>query len=179
MSLIKCPECDKEISDKAKVCPMCGYPIREEIDKLSSKPASATGMNICPKCGNFMIAKEKCPDCGTNMIDCNCTEEKWTDMLLDGTLNEWESQMRSKYVLSSDKFDNDLYSNRINSEQKEDLYYNQLINEASSTIHCPTCNSTNIEKISFTKKAVSGAILGLFSSNVRRTFQCKNCGYKW
>lgn len=27
MSLIKCPECNKEISDKAKTCPNCGYPI--------------------------------------------------------------------------------------------------------------------------------------------------------
>jgi hypothetical protein len=27
MSLIKCPECNKEISDKAKSCPNCGCPI--------------------------------------------------------------------------------------------------------------------------------------------------------
>lgn len=27
MALIKCPECNKEISDKAKHCPHCGYPI--------------------------------------------------------------------------------------------------------------------------------------------------------
>lgn len=27
MALIKCPECGKEISDKAKSCPNCGYPI--------------------------------------------------------------------------------------------------------------------------------------------------------
>jgi len=27
MALIYCPECNKEISDKAKSCPRCGYPI--------------------------------------------------------------------------------------------------------------------------------------------------------
>ena len=27
MALIKCPECGKEISDKASSCPSCGYPI--------------------------------------------------------------------------------------------------------------------------------------------------------
>lgn len=27
MALIKCPECNKEISDKATACPNCGYPI--------------------------------------------------------------------------------------------------------------------------------------------------------
>lgn len=44
---------------------------------------------------------------------------------------------------------------------------------------CPTCNSTNIEKISLTKKAVSGALFGLFSSNVRNSMYCKNCGARW
>lgn len=29
MALIKCPECGKEISDKAKACPECGYKRRK------------------------------------------------------------------------------------------------------------------------------------------------------
>ena len=32
MALIKCKECGKEISSKAKSCPNCGYPIEEEVD---------------------------------------------------------------------------------------------------------------------------------------------------
>lgn len=28
MSLVKCPECQKEVSDKAKSCVYCGYPIK-------------------------------------------------------------------------------------------------------------------------------------------------------
>lgn len=27
MALINCPECGKEVSDKAKACPNCAYPI--------------------------------------------------------------------------------------------------------------------------------------------------------
>lgn len=44
---------------------------------------------------------------------------------------------------------------------------------------CPTCNSENVEKISTTKKILGGAMFGLFSSNVRNTMRCRNCGYKW
>ena len=44
---------------------------------------------------------------------------------------------------------------------------------------CPTCGSTNVEKISFGKKAVGGALFGLLSSDVRKSMHCKNCGYKW
>ncbi|SHO50614.1 zinc-ribbon domain-containing protein [Anaerocolumna xylanovorans] len=37
MALINCPECNKEISDKAASCPNCGYPIaKDESDKSKS-----------------------------------------------------------------------------------------------------------------------------------------------
>lgn len=31
MALINCPECGKEISDRARECPNCGYPINEYV----------------------------------------------------------------------------------------------------------------------------------------------------
>ena len=33
--------------------------------------------------------------------------------------------------------------------------------------------------ISVTSKVVGGAMFGIFSSNVRNTFKCEQCGYKW
>lgn len=30
MALIKCPECGREVSDKALSCPNCGYPISQD-----------------------------------------------------------------------------------------------------------------------------------------------------
>ena len=44
---------------------------------------------------------------------------------------------------------------------------------------CPTCGSTNIEKISTGSKMVGAAMLGILSSDVRNTMHCKNCGAKW
>lgn len=44
---------------------------------------------------------------------------------------------------------------------------------------CPTCGSERVEKISVGSKVVGGAMFGLFSSNVRKSYRCKNCGYKW
>lgn len=31
MAIIKCPECQNEVSDKASACPKCGCPIREDV----------------------------------------------------------------------------------------------------------------------------------------------------
>lgn len=44
---------------------------------------------------------------------------------------------------------------------------------------CPTCGSTNIEKISSFTKAIGFAAIGIFSSNFGKTMYCRNCGYKW
>ena len=38
MAMIKCPECGKDVSDKAANCPNCGNPINTKI--------------YCPKCGS-------------------------------------------------------------------------------------------------------------------------------
>lgn len=45
--------------------------------------------------------------------------------------------------------------------------------------HCPTCGSENVTKISLGSKAVGGAMFGIFSSNIRKSYKCNNCGYKW
>ena len=37
MALINCPECNKEISDSARKCPHCGYPLKEEVEVVYEK----------------------------------------------------------------------------------------------------------------------------------------------
>ena len=49
----------------------------------------------------------------------------------------------------------------------------------SNVPRCPTCGSTNIERISLGAKAVGGYMFGIFSSNIRRTYKCNDCKYKW
>lgn len=44
---------------------------------------------------------------------------------------------------------------------------------------CPTCGSTNIGKISGTKRWFSTGLFGIASSDVGKSMVCKNCGYKW
>ena len=48
-------------------------------------------------------------------------------------------------------------------------------------IRCPNCGSTNVKKISLTKRFFSTELFGLASSSIGKQFQCmeKNCGYKW
>ena len=71
MTLIKCPECEKKISDKAISCPNCGFPINDKEEKNNSSikliPAK------CPSCGsNIKVDKQdtktKCSYCNTTIL---------------------------------------------------------------------------------------------------------------
>lgn len=81
MSIIKCSNCEKEISDKAKECPQCGQPVildtpvQEEVTPILCEECGIEipeGMDVCPNCGNPISVKEKektpqnTEDTGTN-----------------------------------------------------------------------------------------------------------------
>ncbi len=59
-------------------------------------------------------------------------------------------------------------------EQTQEFY-----NKQQNIPKCPTCNSTNIEKISTASKAAGFITVGVFSKSFGKTFHCKNCGYRW
>lgn len=63
MALIKCPECGKEISDRAEACPKCGCPIEPKT--------------YCPEC-NKGIEKDakECPHCGYPLVEEEPKKEK-------------------------------------------------------------------------------------------------------
>lgn len=52
MALIQCPECGKEISDKAASCPNCGCPIVvvKETQQVSEMPANVNKNSIVAQC---------------------------------------------------------------------------------------------------------------------------------
>ena len=37
MALIKCPECKKKISDQCENCPQCGYPIKDNLQRVNTE----------------------------------------------------------------------------------------------------------------------------------------------
>lgn len=54
MALITCPECGKEVSDKASSCPNCGTPLNDTNNKKFCQHCGELidkDCVICPKCG--------------------------------------------------------------------------------------------------------------------------------
>lgn len=69
MALIACPNCGKEVSDRAEKCPACGHvliePKEEEIIKVSCPECGAEleeGAKVCPNCGCPIENEENEPE---------------------------------------------------------------------------------------------------------------------
>ena len=122
------------------------------------------------------------------------SEEKFQNYNSMKNGNFWKGFRFDKYTQHASVEDVGFYSNfrkenepfkpfpPIDKEKARAYTYSTPVvqkQESSNVPKCPTCQSTNIEKISLTSKVVGGALFGLFSSNVRKTMHCKNCGYKW
>lgn len=86
-------------------------------------------------------------------------------------------------IKEAEKFFNQHYKKVHKKKKKKNKQHSsnkpKQIIQQSNVPHCPTCGSTNIEKISMTRKAVGFLAVGFLSSSARNTYRCKNCGYKW
>lgn len=88
MALIKCPECGKEVSDKATACIHCGYPLGKIEEKMVEVPVQITESTKpekeecwkCPSCGQ--ISKQfgvyYCPKCNVRYVKYDDTQDKDT-----------------------------------------------------------------------------------------------------
>lgn len=96
---MSCPECDRQISDKAYSCPHCGFPIQkveceaqreERINNYNSlvDPKSTLYNAFCPVCGEvgYARAHEGCHFCGTEMVLTNYEDNPKTDLARDAAI---------------------------------------------------------------------------------------------
>ena len=135
----------------------------------------------CPKCGeiNFIDSITNCHFCNEPYV---ITDYKWS--LDDGDRNMYKIIIE-EYAKPNPHNDEELYNKRIALEKSQQqatldmMYMEKQQAQRANVPKCPTCGSTNVEKISTAQKAFGFALVGLFSSNLGKTMHCKNCGYKW
>lgn len=90
MALIKCPECGKEISDKASVCVNCGYPVSEYVEELKREEKQNRIEQLrkqqedekkkyarCKYCGVDAVGEDGyCESCGSYQFSSSSQQEK-------------------------------------------------------------------------------------------------------
>ena len=141
----------------------------------------------CDKCGNLgdwaNPENHSCFCCGNSPLKPVPREYidnfRWRDG--DGKEAFIEEVVKKSPNLDKTLFEHrDEIIQRKNDEIKASIDAGRTILEEKSRVpKCPTCGSLNVEKISTGKKIFGGAMFGLFSSDIRNTMHCKNCGAKW
>lgn len=97
-----------------------------------------------------------------------------------GDISWRENEIYQKYIVGDadrvKKFE------ERHKEERERMHKSELIDlpsEPQCVPKCPTCGSTNVQRISTASRLGSAMLFGLASSKIGKTMECKNCGYKW
>lgn len=183
MTLIKCPECGKDVSNKANICIHCGYPLNEIKDK-SSEPYTdlfTYGTSLfdmgdkigikCEKCGNpFFISR-------SNFKSIEIDEFVISDTVITCTSCDNKISPNTK-IPSLYYRNNDTENLQKLKEQNERIRQSANSPQPQPTTPplptCPRCGSTSITTGA---RGVSGfwGFIGA-SKTVNR---CANCGHTW
>lgn len=169
------------MNEEVKYCPSCG---ETGLDiEISKKEHSNPFWQKHPFGQGFMFGekaqRDDCPYCGGQLIP-SIISEKDYDTIAD--VSDCNRQLLEAMIALKEKdiIEYELKMGQFrNQVQQKKAQEKQELQPQPNVPKCPTCQSTNIEKISLTSKAIGGAMFGLFSSNVRKTMRCKNCKYKW
>lgn len=162
---------------KLRYCSNCLN--NHKTNKITKTPKLKNGKKIEFTCGivinGFIDYKAnydtKCPQCDAEITEMSLTMAEW-DILK-------QVSTESDFIFAMDELKkNDIVD--FNLKLSQFKVTTEPPKEPEENIpKCPTCGSTNIKKISGTKRYVSTGLFGLGSSNVGKTMECNNCHYKW
>lgn len=160
--LIKCPECNNEISDKSEICIHCGYPIKNEMEQEAN--------NICVIDG--------VPRDLTEQLE-NISNPNYKPLYKFG--HEYGMSLADAVVLSDMLEVNKVIPKEYNSSDREKYrkQLNEIEQKKQNKPKCPTCGSVNVKPITATERAVSVVGLGLMSKKINKTYKCLNCKCTW
>lgn len=149
MALIDCPECKKQISDKAITCPNCGYPI------VQKNHCIINGVDIdCSFVFNdYDLELRQMEMADKTNLDIN---------VADKIVAEWSSTGKIPPV----------FNGKISTWEED---HKKAIQQSQQNVpKCPKCNST---AITTGARGVSW-FWGTIGSS-KTVNRCANCGYTW
>lgn len=168
MALINCPECNKQISDKATACPNCGYPINEkQLSELKYNVILTELLNDCDKIKligsirgikGWGLAETK------NIIE-NPPQVIFNNMDYDSAISAQEALKGFGALTKLEE------TTSNNFETKENKVFKSY---SDATIICPHCGSTAVT----TGQKGFSLFTGFWGSN-KTVNRCGKCGWTW
>lgn len=157
MALINCPECGKEISDKAEACPNCGCPINSS--RIKNK---------------YMVYMVGYRDTDTavsaglkEVLQLDLEYSEVVDILQKLPYKLYECETKEEATLIAKKLDRWWIDTEVSDERGSTVHINTNIPI------CPKCGSTNIQVV----PRKWSILTGIFTNKIDRV--CANCKCKF
>ena len=165
MALIKCPECGKEISDKAPACIYCGYPLHLQAE--TTAPSSGNGLQQVILDTNS-VSPEKKIVCikvvresnGMGLAEASNLVGSPNTAVVKGNLTKMEAEKIAQNFL---KIGVKAYVCAMKRSETTEV-----------EIICPKCGSTAIHAGPRGYSLLTGII-----GSGKTIITCLHCGYKW
>ena len=195
MALLKCTECGHHVSEYADKCPNCGCPIDIIKKNIKSKVENVKYRRVIlkyPGLNKVKVIKyvreitslglkeaKELVDTAPNVIAEGVTEQ---DAINLKKMFESEGAEIIIEFDESSMIRNDVFAKLRERKTASTSSYSStttktqpVTQETKYSVRCPYCNSTNVNKISGTKKAASIIGFGILSNKIGKQWHCNNC----
>lgn len=181
MAKVTCESCGSSFPlDRVKDmqnCPVCGENLWEEdinignTDTISDTDKSENGLMYFDE---IVTSYKECPE--LNGVRAYCGECGKSNSL---ELDKFEKLMDKEYVVL--KKDIIVKCRGCGKEHKpRKIHYKRKDHYAPPLPRCPVCNSAMLKKITTGSKILAAATIGTFALPYNsKTFECKDCGYRF
>ena len=195
MAMMKCPECGKDVSDKAEACMNCGFSIKQYmIEKEFNEDGRVF---YCPRCAEIycwrkewtyeyeeVIKDPTCIKCKYKMqeppAEWELTPYFCGYIKFNGgqfKVEDQEKKFIEEYVMKQPEFNEEEY------KKSHGLIPQSTENSSHSTPRigpkCPACGSYDTAKVGVLGRAASVFAFGLASNKIGKNWKCRKCGHTW
>ena len=138
-------------------------------------------IRCCKRCGHIEMWQKElipvCEYCNSELVD---TEYILQDVLEHGEIKpEIRKAIFEKYIKNSPSYSEEAVKDREEKENRESINLPSSY-KPKNIPKCPICQSTNLSKITNTRKAGKIALFGIFGAgDLGKTWKCNNCGSKF
>lgn len=179
MALIKCPECNQDVSDKADICIHCGYPLNMDFNnKITSNYYKIQLFNLKTHDIQLWAIKNTVDITRLAIPDARrLIENNYEPIIIEGLDNDDANRVKemfAKYSIDAEiKPDRDSMQRTILSMSNDSRLragnYHIPKQDDNDFIFCPKCRSKLIETVT----------VSIASGFVEPRNVCKKCGYEW
>lgn len=172
MALIKCPECGKEISDKAVNCIHCGFPLNE-INKSNAQ------LNICLyKNKSYDLSKlvkylkdYSFPGPGKMTDEMLCRSQEILYEITGTAFCPYDEEL-IYYIKNNRQVPTPEFIPTQNKNKY--VYLDSTPKPDPNIVRCPKCGSTSVT----TQERGYSIMWGVLGSTKKKNL-CQKCGYTW